>query len=307
VPLPLEYALFLGDAIEVWVPSEAAAVAIRVGARAPVLALPPLVGAGFDPLELSTRPGCRFVTRVDGRESFARQNPWASIAAFRRAFAIGERGSEARLVVVANDLDPRSEGARRLRLEVDRADAELINVTRDAVVAQLAGGDVFLSLHRSEAFGTEILDVMGMARPVVATAFLGVREYLNGRNGCPVGYAMREADPGDFYLDANVPEWARRGECWADPDIEQAARWMRKLAASPSLRRLLGERAATTVQQLGEFELNLEAQTWRVIDRGRAMRQRARLAKAEGRWRVDELLGRHGGAGLAAAGAGANG
>jgi glycosyltransferase involved in cell wall biosynthesis len=283
------------DATEVWVPSESAAVAIRVGSRAPVLPLPPLLSEISEITPSAERVGCSFVVHVDGRESFARQNPWASIAAFRAAFPRNERGRDARLVVVTRHLDGRSEGGKRLRYELDRVSGELLDVAEsNEVREEISRGDVFVSLHRSEGFATHILDAMAIGRPVVATAFLGLVEYLDGTNGCPVGYSMREADAGDYYLDPCGPTRARRGECWAEANVDQAARWMRKMLSSPVLRRSLGARAALTVRELADADANLLERVRETTQRHLVLRERVRNEKVENRRRLDALYSSNG-------------
>ncbi len=192
---------------------------------------------------------------------------------------------------MARHFDERSEGGRRLWREVSGVSGELLKVEeREQVQSHIAGGDVFVSLHRSEAFGTHLLDAMAVGRPVIATDFVGVRQYLSSRSGCLVGYSVREADTGDYYLDANGPSRARRGECWAEPDVEQAARWMRSLAASPRLRRELGNEAAATMCRLSVRGSDLFQHVGSLV-RDRIERlAREKRSKEEGRRRLDAFL-----------------
>jgi len=88
---------------------------------------------------------------------------------------------------------------------------------------------------------------MAMGKPVIATAWSGNMEFMNDDNACLVGcsFVPVRGSTQEAYRGENVPE----GSLWADPDIGQAATWMRRLAEDPELRRQIGRRAARDFQE----------------------------------------------------------
>ncbi len=50
------------------------------------------------------------------------------------------------------------------------------------------------------------------------------------------------------FSERNIGPYAQ-GQTWADPDVEHAAWWMRRLVAEPSLGATLGARARATIEQ----------------------------------------------------------
>jgi len=68
---------------------------------------------------------------------------------------------------------------------------------------------------------------MYLGKPVIATNWSGNTDYMTPRNSCPVDYDIIE-------IDRDHGPYAR-GQKWADPDIEHAARHMRSLVEDPAL------------------------------------------------------------------------
>jgi len=106
-----------------------------------------------------------------------------------------------------------------------------------------------VSLHRSEGFGLGIAEAMFLGKPVVATSYSGNTDFMSGDNSCPVGYRMRPITMADHRLFPSAAHVYQPGLPWAEPDVDQAARWMRTLADQPGLRARLGLRAAQTMRE----------------------------------------------------------
>ncbi len=92
----------------------------------------------------------------------------------------------------------------------------------------IASADCYVSLHRSEGFGLTPAEAMCMGKPVIATRYGGNLEFMNDRNSWLVDCELVPIGPGQGAL-------SRDGE-WADPDVEQAAGYMREIFAEPSAR-----------------------------------------------------------------------
>ena len=87
--------------------------------------------------------------------------------------------------------------------------------------------DVFVSLHRAEGFGLAVAECMFLGKPVIATDWSATAEYLDERNGAPVRCRMVQLQ------ETHGPYQA--GQTWAEPDVDHAAEWMRRLQQDPAL------------------------------------------------------------------------
>jgi glycosyltransferase involved in cell wall biosynthesis len=238
--VPLEWRHGIPFVDEIWVPSKFSAEAIMPIAAGRTLRVLPhsvMAAAGTDSRKLLPHDTFNVLTIFDAASSFARKNPLASIAAFRRAFG---DDPTAHLIVKASNLPAYPQGASLLRDAMQgRSNMALIEKTMSAVeIGRLYQmSDVVMSLHRAEGFGLTIAEAMARGLPVVATDWSGNVDFLNSQNGLPVSYQLIPAvDPQGTY---NCP-----GMVWADPDIEGAAEALRALRESPDLGRRLGEAAA---------------------------------------------------------------
>ena len=172
-----------------------------------------------------------------------RKNPWAAIKAFHSAFPDQD---DVRLVVRAYDAGgaDASPTLRRLR-DAAGDDSRIIvaseRLSYDEVMALYASYDVFVSLHRSEGLGLGPMEAMMVGTPVVATNWSGVLDFMTESNSCLVDFELVPVavDPASPY----GSECVKTEEYWAEPDIDDAARLMRRLYDEPGWRRELGARA----------------------------------------------------------------
>ena len=183
-----------------------------------------------------------FIAAFEMASDLNRKNPLGTIDAFRSAFPAGY---PARLVIKVNNglasfplLYALVEAAKRdpRILVIDK-----VLAYRD-VLSLYASADVLISLHRAEGFGLCMAEAMSLGQPVIATAWSGNMDYMCERNACLVRYALEPVRAANqaAYQEAYTGPGAR----WAEPDLADAARWMRTLAEDPELRRAIGKRAA---------------------------------------------------------------
>ena len=104
----------------------------------------------------------------------------------------------------------------------------------------IASADCYVSLHRAEGFGLTPAEAMCMGKPVIATRYGGNLEFMNDRNSWLVDHRLVPIGAGSSPYPAN-------GE-WAEPDIEQAARYMREIAEDPAAARLRAAQGASDMR-----------------------------------------------------------
>lgn len=234
---------------EVWVPSRFTAEAVSAAAPSlPVSIVPhPLPAPAPARMDRAAfgLPADAFVVVCFFHmgSSFTRKNPLAAVRAFRQAF-----GDDPTRVLVVKVSDPNLAPDARKQLETAVAGAGNIRVLtetlpQDAVQALLAASDAVLSLHRAEGFGLVPAEAMQLGKAVVATGWSGNMDFMTADNSVPVGYRLIPADDPQGTYD--IP-----GQVWADPDVDEAAAALHRLAADTGLRARLGATARADAARL---------------------------------------------------------
>jgi glycosyltransferase involved in cell wall biosynthesis len=229
---------------EIWAPSRFIQQAVADRAQCPVVHMP--LAVDFSATQPLPRrhfglPERRllFLFYFDFTSYAARKNPQGALAAFRRAFPDPDREGVG-LVIKLNGMEQRPDDYARFReslAEAPRGVTLLDRVMTDHEVRNLVRVcDCFVSLHRSEGFGRGLAEAMHYGKPVIGTGYSGNVDYMHPDNACLVDYVLVPVRPGEY------PH--AEGQHWADPDVEQAASYMRALARDPGLRQRLGARAA---------------------------------------------------------------
>ena len=190
-----------------------------------------------------------FITSFEPHSDIQRKNPMAVLEAFQRAF---DQSPRAHLVIKINNpgigselhpfvqqLQQRYSGYRQIHVLAE-------TLSYGDVLSLYASCDVYVSLHRAEGLGLGLMEAMTLGKPVIATAWSGNMTFMNYTNSCPVNYRL-------IPVDASTPVY-RKGTLgtetiWADPDIDEAAAWMRRLADDPDLRAEIGRKAADDMRQ----------------------------------------------------------
>ena len=181
-----------------------------------------------------------FLCTFDARSVPARKNPDGVVEAFRRAF--GGRTDDAQLIIKTHSLDvigeyrdwfePVVESVGGILVDATYSDQEFTNL--------MAAADVYVSLHRAEGLGLGMAEAMSLGIPVIATAFSGNRVFLDHASACLVGFTVREITREDVFYNPELLTIYTLGLLWADPDLNQAAEWMRLLASDHALRAAMG-------------------------------------------------------------------
>jgi glycosyltransferase involved in cell wall biosynthesis len=244
----------LGRVDEIWVSSRFVAEACRWATQTPVTVMPCVVDAPLPPRSSRAEYGipddaCVFFFVFDANSSDARKNPWGLVDAFGRAFGPAERRGPARLVVkVQNLAGHRARGPLLDALASVEAIVIEDELPRSAMNGLMGSIDVYASLHRAEGFGLGMAEAMFHGKPVIATGYSGNMDFTTGDNSCLVGYSLRPIVEADHRYHPAAATVYQPGLLWAEPDVAQAARWMRFLYDDPDARRRIGRAGARTVR-----------------------------------------------------------
>ncbi len=236
---------------EVWAPSAYTARALADGSATPVRVVPHPMGVTAEPVPteappfLAWRPVLRLpsdkfivTTLFDFRSSLARKNPFAAIAAFRKAF-----GDDPSVLLVIKTQHGHTAPALRAEL---KAAATAPNIRfideiwreQDAI-GLIGSADVLLSLHRAEGFGLTLAEAMAMGTAVIATDWSGNVDFMRGYEGLVSATTRPVEDAQGIYA----------GQVWAEPNIDQAAALLQRLRTDLALRRSLAERGRALVKE----------------------------------------------------------
>jgi glycosyltransferase involved in cell wall biosynthesis len=187
-----------------------------------------------------------FLVTFDPGSDTTRKNPWDGIAAFQDAFAGVQ---DVALIIKINGTVGTQRAPELMRLdEVVGADPRLRLVedrlTYPEVLSLYASADSIVSLHRSEGLGLHLMEAMALGKPVIATGWSGNVDFMTPNDSCLVGFDLvpvRSDHP------AYTPEAARPEQVWAQPHVDEAAVWMRRLHDDPLLRERLGGNASAAM------------------------------------------------------------
>ena len=229
---------------EVWVPSHFVQSAVAAKSPVPVIRIPYCVRV--DQLAAVDRrrfnlPDKRFLflTMFDQMSFSLRKNPDATLAAFARAFSGAKDGPG--LVIKINrpqsvamndfcgqQIDALLAQARKVA-NVYVLDEVLNRADTNALISLC---DCFVSLHRAEGFGLVGAESMSLGKPVIQTGWSGNMDYMNWPGAAAVAYKLVPVgtDIGPY----------ERHQFWAEPDVDSAAEWMRRLAGDCELAHALG-------------------------------------------------------------------
>jgi glycosyltransferase involved in cell wall biosynthesis len=231
---------------EVWAPTRFCQQAFRALSPVEVRWVPPCVvpprsadGAPPPPTpraELGAGPDdFLFCFAFDALSVPERKNPAGLLAAFARV--AGDAGDAenagggrrpVRLLLKVNHAEAEPDYMAGLRRQAAGLPVTFLTGTlsRQALDGLLAACDAYVSLHRSEGLGLPLIEAMYLGKPVIATGYGGVTDFLDETTGFVVRHrpAALAAAQGPYPA----------GAVWAEPDVEHAAALMRALADDPA-------------------------------------------------------------------------
>jgi glycosyltransferase involved in cell wall biosynthesis len=231
---------------EVWAPSHFTADAIAEKVPVPVLVMPHAMAFARPTGDFHGKFGLPrdrflFLFLYDLNSYSARKNPAAALEAFRRS---GLAGKDAALVIKVHNVAGNEADYERLRATAATLPGTVLldrTLSRQEIYELESACDCFVSLHRSEGYGLAVAESMYLGKPVISTDWSATAEFVTSRNGCPVPARL-------VTLERNIGPYAK-GQTWADPDVEQAAWWMRRLVEDHALGPQLGAAARATIEE----------------------------------------------------------
>lgn len=230
---------------EVWAASEFNANSFRKVVSRPVFVLPCCISAEPDPKIDRTYFGLPqdtflFLMMYDSRSSNQRKNPIAAVKAFYQAF--GDR-RDVNLVIKVNMPDGLSSEDEVFEMVSKHPNMCVINATLEKVEVNslIHCCDAFVSLHRSEGFGLGPAEAMYQGKPAILTNWSGNLEYMTKDNCCPVDYRLVEL------MESYGPYL--KGSHWAEPSVEHAASYMKKLVEDREYYSRISQNAEKHIRQ----------------------------------------------------------
>jgi glycosyltransferase involved in cell wall biosynthesis len=169
-----------------------------------------------------------FVFSFDLLSGPARKNPEGCIEAFRRAFPRGDEPAGLVLKAMRADAAPEAWADLRSRAAADPRIRLLAGtLARGELLDLYRACDGYLSLHRSEGFGRGMAEAMLLGKPVICTGYSGNTDFATPETAALVRHGLRPVAGNEY-------PWGS-GQNWAEPDLDDAAAWMRRIATDAAL------------------------------------------------------------------------
>lgn len=231
---------------EIWAPTRFVVEAVSAKSPIPVLLMPHAISIE-QPLPYNRadfglpKDEFLFLMMYDMSSFQARKNPQAVVKAFNAAFP-DVKG--VKLVIKTQNSHLHPHESAELRGLLDETPG-LIHIDKTLTRNEIYGlenvCDSFVSLHRSEGFGLPLAECMYLGKPVIATGWSANADFMNHENSCPVHYKLVE-------LTETIGPYDK-GQMWAEPDVEHAARYMRKVYEDEIFRSGIAEKASAYMRE----------------------------------------------------------
>ena len=243
---------------EIWTGSPFIARTLQAFTKVPVTVIPfPVSVAVPDGIERRDFgiPDDRvvFFFDFDANSTEARKNPTGLINAFELAFR-GHSGEFAPCLVIK----VRNGAAEHHRSVITMLRERLAGIggiliedelSRLEMNALLNCVDVYSSMHRAEGLGLGMLEAMWLGKPVLSPAYPDKWLFSLTAAGSAIRSPLKEIESSDYESGMESNGVYTFGLPWTEPELEDAAEWMRALADDATLRNSLGYRQAQLVRE----------------------------------------------------------
>jgi glycosyltransferase involved in cell wall biosynthesis len=203
-----------------------------------------------------------FLFTFDFSSFITRKNPEAVIQAFTMAFPV-EKRDKVSLVIKINRIKSKEEHTLQVQELIAKVayDNRILIIDeildRSSILGLINECDCYVSLHRAEGFGLGMAEAMKMGKVVIATDYSGNRDFMNSENSCPVKYKLIEIKKEEY---SHVED----GALWAEPDVEHAGYFMKKVYEDPAFTSKIGKAARAYIDTYHNFKTIGEAYQRRI-------------------------------------------
>ena len=246
--LPEEWLREFRSVNEIWVASSFLQQAFSLKSPLPVVCIPPVIQPEPAPHLQREYFGLQsrrflFLTIADTWSVMERKNPLGVVQAYKMAGL--DKDASVGLVIKINNPDPSMPQWQALMAEISGCENVYIidrAMTAEEAASLIAVTDCFVSLHRSEGFGLGPAEAMSLGKPAILTNWSANTDYMTTDNSIPIDYELVKLGQ-DF-----GPYKAHHQ--WAEPDLEQAAYWMKRIAHEPELAGRIGAKGQETIRSM---------------------------------------------------------
>ena len=251
---PEEWARLADYLDEIWTPSDfsfrAISKAILKTAKIPVTKIPHCISLSPDNIPIGKEAARRglnifadaftFLFIFDFQSEIERKNPFAVVEAFKKAFSPADK---AVLFLKTSHSEFNKKEFYRLLNAIKGYNITITDsvFTKEQIYSLMNACDCYVSLHRSEGFGLTAAEAMALGKPAIATGYSGNMDFMNKDDSFPVGYRLVEVN-GDYGA-------YKRGNRWAEPDIDESADYMRRVFDNRSEAEAVGARGKDFIKK----------------------------------------------------------
>jgi len=178
-----------------------------------------------------------------------RKNPFSAITAFQRAFKANEKTC---LIIKVNNISAFAADDESLKRLHGAAEANprirlfTESLSYSDVLSLYASCDAYVAMHRAEGLGLGLIEAMSLSKPVIATSWSGNMCFMDHTNACLIRYKLV---PVQGSLSVYTTTFLGRPVSWAEPNIDDAANWMKTLSSHPVICKQIGESAKNSISK----------------------------------------------------------
>ncbi|MEN9405897.1 MAG: hypothetical protein RLZ12_181 [Bacillota bacterium] len=286
---------------ELWVHSTFNMQQLAMVTTSPVYLLPtfmspvvPSVLTNVIPQQLRNRFLFLYMFNNPQTDYDARKNPEAVLEAFMRAFPLNDTRVALIIKTTPNAMGRYYKHSMEQMIDKNPNIHVIYQVlSAEQNYALMNECDAFVSLHRGEGFGMCLAEAMSFGKPVICTNWSANTDFAKPDNACLVNYSLVPLERS--YLN-NV---YNKGNYWAEPDVEQAANYMKKLVEDEEYYRKLSKQSANFMHyqynfnkinsainsRINEIIEKLSKETVNVAGRHLRESRMARYLRRSGRYR----------------------
>jgi len=217
---PLTNAKFLND---IWVPSNFIADSIERSCFIRPKIIPhPVLEHDKNNFCLDTKFNFKNKFNVTGifdlNSYIDRKNPFGILKTYQKACKDKSFQKNSHLILKISGVFNKKRAISKILSEAKKSKISLTIIDQILSSSEMESlrnsTDVFISLHRSEGFGLNIIENMNAGNIVIATNYSGNTDYMNETNSLLVDYKLIPIQEGQYPYG--------EGQFWAEPDINDA-------------------------------------------------------------------------------------